>query len=118
MPDEFDRFLSKSLEVEPGGADRAFVARVQARIALDERLRVQRRSVLRELGGEVLALAAIAVGLVWFGRAAPVDQFFVESPAAALAVLLSGFALLIVAFTSQTNSFGLSKIDLRTNSNT
>ncbi len=98
MTDDFDRFLEQALAPDERDADRLFVARVKARIALDQRLRAERRSIFRRLGVEMLALAAVALGLVSVGRAAPVAGFFAESPAGALAALLTAFALLVLLF--------------------
>lgn len=101
MADEFERFLASALAPEQRDADRRFVARVQARIALDERMRAGRKAAVRQLLSEVLALAAVAAALLWLSRAARVGEFFSDSPAAALGALLTAFALLAVLFSSQ-----------------
>ena len=46
MADEFDAFLAVALAPEQREPDRAFVARVQAGIRLDEQLRAARRSMV------------------------------------------------------------------------
>lgn len=102
MTDPFDRFLSEALAPPARDSDRGFVARVSAAIALDEAFRAERRATLRALASQALALLAVAAGLLLVGRAAPVADFFAESPWAALATLLSGFGFLIVLFASQT----------------
>ena len=113
MADQFDRMLAEALAPEAGGPDRLFVARVQARVALDERLRAERRSVLRQLGIEVAALAAVAGAILWLTRAAPVAGFFAESPEVGLTALLSAFALLVLLFSRQTVEQSARKVDLR-----
>jgi hypothetical protein len=118
MTDEFDRFLARSLAPEERAPDRRFVARVQARIALDQRLHAEQANALRLLGIEVIALLAVAAGLVWLARAAPVARFFAESPAIALALLLAGFGLLLVLFSSQTSGRRAANITARTKSAT
>jgi hypothetical protein len=104
MADAFDRILSDALAPDEREADRRFVAQVQARIALDERFAAERRSGLRQLGVEVLGLAAIAGALVWLGRAAPVASFFAESPAVALAAVLAMFGLAVAVFRPSARS--------------
>lgn len=101
MSDEFERFLEDALAPDARPPDRMFVARVQARIALDERLDAERRGMLRQLAVQTAALAGVAAGLLWLGRAEAVDRFFADSPSLALCALLSLFALLLVVFSSQ-----------------
>ncbi|HEX8841032.1 MAG TPA: hypothetical protein VF757_01910 [Sphingomicrobium sp.] len=103
MADEFDRFLSSALAPEEREADRAFVARVQAAVALDAAFHAERRAALRTAAIQTVALFAVAAGLVLLGRAAPVADFFAESPAVVLAALLSGFGLLVILFGSQSS---------------
>jgi anti-sigma factor RsiW len=112
MADEFDRILGEALAPDAREADRLFVARVQARVALDERLRAERRSAFRQLGMEVIALGAVAAALLWLMRAAPVAGFFAESPEIALTLLLSVFALLVVLFSRQTVEQSARKVEL------
>src|SRR5215212_4385700 len=95
MADEFDHFLKSALAPSERLPDRRFVTRVQAAIALEERLAAQRSSLLRELARQLVALAAIAAGLWWIGRAPPVASLFAESPAVGLAILLAAFAFLV-----------------------
>jgi hypothetical protein len=117
MADEFDRFLSDALAPEERDVDRTFVSRVQARIALDECLRAERRSVLRRLGAELLAIGAVAVALLWLGRAETVAGFFADSPAMALTSLLSAFAFLVFLFSSRTSGASPRQVELRLISN-
>jgi hypothetical protein len=112
MADEFDRFLSDALAPEERDADRTFVSRVQARIALDESLRAERRSVVSRLGAELLAIGTVALALLWLGRADPVADFFADSPAAALTSLLSGFASLVFLFSSRTSGASAHQVEL------
>jgi hypothetical protein len=101
MADEFNLFLREALAPPARGPDRQFVARVETRIALDERLQAERGGLLRQLGMEVLALAAIAAGLLWLGRAPAVAEFVEHSPAIALSALLAGFTLMILVVAVQ-----------------
>lgn len=96
MTDEFGRFLEAALAPPDRLPDRKFVARVQAGIALEERLAAQRSALIRDLLVQLIALGAVAVGLWWIGRAAPVASWFSQSPAAGLAILLALFSLLVV----------------------
>jgi hypothetical protein len=104
MPDPFDRLLSEALAPSDRPPDRAFVIRVQARIALEERLEAQRRSLASGLAKQLLALGAVAAGFWLLGRSAPVASWFAESPAVGLAVLLTAFGFLagLLAFGSST----------------
>ncbi|HEX4762609.1 MAG TPA: hypothetical protein VFU87_07435 [Sphingomicrobium sp.] len=117
MTDDFDRFLREALAPERRDPDRRFVARVQARIALDRYLKAERRGLLRRLGAELLALLAVAAGLLWLGRAAPVAGFFAESPGVALAALLSGFALLVLLVSRPANEPTVQRVEWRPTSN-
>ena len=101
MADEFDSYLATALAAPDRNPDRPFIARVQARIALDARLAAERRAVVRRLGLELLGLAAVAAALLLLGRAAPVAELVAESPAVALVALLSIFALLIAVLSVQ-----------------
>ena len=118
MADKFDTFLAAALGPEKRPADRSFVALVQARVALDRRLRAERRSLFRRVGMEALALAAIAGGLLWLGRAPQIANFAADSPAAMLAALLSGFACLVLLFSREKDAEELTQIDFRPFSNT
>jgi len=101
MADEFESFLSARLAPGEGAPDRRFVSRVQAHIAVEDRLAADRRSVIRRLGLELLGLAAVAAALWWLGRAAPIADLAAESPAVALIALLSIFALVVAALSLQ-----------------
>ena len=96
MSDDFDLFLSASLAPPERPADRAFVARVDARIRLEARLGAARRSILRSLALELVALAAVAAGLCWIARA---PALAAPAGAAALPLLVGAaglFALLVL----------------------
>jgi hypothetical protein len=94
MSDDFDRFLAAELSPGDRSADRRFVGRVQAAIALEDQFAARRRALLAGLGYQVLALLSVAAGLLWISRARPVGHWFTESPELALATLLTGFAFL------------------------
>ena len=101
MTDRFERFLSETLAPEERDPDRQFVSRVSAHIALDERLRAERRGIVRQLGTEVLVLIVVAAAALFLCRAAPVARFFAESPAIALSLMLSAFGLLVVVLSAR-----------------
>jgi len=84
--------------------DRNFVARVQAAILLEEQLAAQRWSLMRSLVAQLIALAAVAIALWWIGRAAPLADWFAESPSFGLAILLTGFACLVGLFSPRSGS--------------
>ena len=96
MADAFEDFLKSGLAPLDRAPDRQFVLRLQAAIALEKQLAAHRSSLVREFARQLLALAAVAAGLWWVGKAAPVASWFAGSPAIGLAVLLSAFALLIL----------------------
>jgi hypothetical protein len=100
MADEFDAFLAEALAPEERGPDRAFVARVQAGIRLDEQLRAERRGMVATLAVQLLGIAAIAAATVWLLRAPEIGAFASESPAFLLLILLVGFSFVIMLFSS------------------
>src|SRR5690242_601154 len=104
MADEFERFLASALAPGDRLPDRNFVARVQAAILLEERLKAQRWMLLRGLATQLVALAAVAVALWWIGRAALLADWFAESPAIGLAILLTGFGCLVGLFSSRSDA--------------
>ena len=95
MNDRFDDLLRVSLAPPPRDPDRVFVARVQARVLLDEALRTQRLSELRRLGLQLLALLAVAAALVLLSRSPEVAALVAESPAIVMAFLITLFSSLI-----------------------
>jgi hypothetical protein len=101
MADDFDVFLRDALAPPARGPDRRFVARVQTTIVLEERMHAERRALLRQLGMQMLAVATIAAGLLWLGRAPAVAGFFERRPEIALSALLAGFTLMVVLVGSQ-----------------
>jgi hypothetical protein len=113
MADRFDDFLAATLALEERDADRRFVARVQARIALDTQLRERGRASLRQFGVQVLGLGAIAAGLLWLSLSAPIAEFAAQSPAMALAGVIASFAMLIALFSSQAGSGEVAMLNAR-----
>ena len=102
MADPFDRFLESSLAPDERLPDRRFVAAVQARIMLDDRLARERRSVVATLMTQLAALLAVAAGLWVLGRAEPVAEWFAQSSALGLAMLLLAFASIVALFSRAT----------------
>ena len=102
MADEFDRFLADALSPMDRVADRAFVARVQAQVVLEERFRRARKALVRDLVQQLIALLAVAAGAWWLGRSAPVARWAAESPATSLAILLLAFMFVAATFVART----------------
>ena len=102
MADEFDRYLSAALAPPDRTPDRKFVARVQARIALEERLAAQQRSLLGNLLKQLGALGVIAAALWWISRSGTAAGLASESPAVALSILLALFMLVVVVLGFRT----------------
>lgn len=102
MADDFDRFIAAGLAPAERAADRQFVARVQIRIALEERLAAQRRLLVADLVKQLFGLMSLALAAAWIAQAAPIAGWFADSPAAGLAVLLAAFASLVVLFTRRS----------------
>jgi len=107
MADEFDRLLVDALSPPEREADRAFVARVQTQVALEERFASERRSLVRDLLQQLVALLAVGAGAWWLGRSAPVAEWASESPATALAILLATFMFVAATFITRTASRNL-----------
>jgi hypothetical protein len=105
MADEFDLFLGSALAPPEREPDRQFVARVQARIVLEERLAAQERALLGSLLRELLAVAAVAGALWWISRSEAVAGRVAESPAAALAILLALFMFVVAVLSFRPRIF-------------
>jgi hypothetical protein len=95
MADRFDEFLATSLAPPERPGDRTFIARVQSAIAVEEQLAAQRRALLTQFVQQLVVVATVAIALWWIGRAEPVASRFAQSPALGLALLLTGFGLLV-----------------------
>ena len=104
MSDRFDDFLARELAPPGRDPDRAFVARVQARIRLEERLEAERSGLLSALLIQILGIAAIAAALWWLSRSPAIESFAGESPAVLLLVLLAAFSFVIALFASRPGS--------------
>ena len=98
MDVDFDRFLEAALAPPERLPDRRFVAGVQARIALEDRLARERAALIGALAKQLAALLAVAGGLWVLGRAAPVASFGAQSPAVALLVLIGAFGCAAALF--------------------
>jgi hypothetical protein len=94
MTDPFDSFLAAALAPPNRSPDRQFVGQVQARIALEDRLRAVRRAGLRRFAREALALFAVAGGLLTFLRSEAVATLAGQLPGVTLLRLLAAFGLL------------------------
>ena len=100
MPEDFDRFLASALAPDDRQPDRKFVAGVQARIALEEQLAAQRRSLVSALVMQMIGLAAVAATIWLVARAAPVAEFFAPGSWLGVATLLAAFAFIVLLFSS------------------
>ena len=100
MTDEFERFLRGSLAPPERLPDRSFVASMQARIALEERLDRQRRQLVAGLLSQLAGLAAIAAGLIVLSRSPGALELASDSPQIFLAGLLAAFGCVVALFSS------------------
>jgi cytochrome bd-type quinol oxidase subunit 2 len=103
MADEFDRYLASALAPDERLPDRAFVARVQSRIAVEEQLTRERKALLASLIKQLVALGAVAMAVWWIMHAAPIADWFAEFPAVGLALLVACFGLLVALLTLRSN---------------
>ena len=101
MADEFDIFLEGALAPEERDEDHKFVARVQAAIRIEERLKLERRAMLRNLALQLLALAAVAAAALWIGRAPAVAAITADSPWLAALILLTVFGVLVALLSAR-----------------
>jgi hypothetical protein len=85
----FDAMLAEALAPPDRAADRAFVALVDGAVAESERYRRQRAGLRRQLGGEMLALAALAGSIAVIARIPDVRAALAEAPNLAWPALLS-----------------------------
>ena len=97
---DFDQFLRDSLAPRERLPDRSFVASVQARIALEKRLGLQRRQLVAGFFSQLAALAGIAAGFVVFSRSRVALEVATDSPQIFLAVLLLAFGCVVALFSS------------------
>ena len=104
MADEFDTFLSEALAPVEREPDRAFVARVQAGVRLDQQLRAERRSMVSTLAVQFLGIGAIAAAVFWLLRSPDIASFASESPALLLLALLIAFSFVILLFATGGSS--------------
>ena len=100
MADEFEQFLGGSLAPPERLPDRTFVASVQTRIALEQRLDRQRRQLIAGFFSQLAALAAIAAGLVVLSRSPGALELAGDSPQIFLAGLLVAFGCVVALFSS------------------
>lgn len=100
MADEFERFLGESLSPAARLPDRSFVASVQARIVLEERLDRQRQQLVAGFLSQLAALAAIAAGFVVLSRLPVALELASESPQIFLAGLLLAFGCVVALFST------------------
>lgn len=103
MADDFDDILAQAIALPEREPDRAFVARVQSQIRLDEQLRAERRSMFSRLAIQFLGIAAIAAGVFWLLRSPEIAAFAAESPAILLAALLVAFSFVVLLFSTETS---------------
>lgn len=107
MADDFDSFLAAALAPEKRDPDRGFTLKVNARIALENRLQAQRKAMMRELGLQAVAVLAVAGGLIWLLRADLFSDLAAVSPPLTLAVLLAIFGLLVALVARPSSDLSL-----------
>ena len=98
MAEAFESFLSEVLAPPTRDPDRAFVAKVQARMALEQGMEAQRRALFGKFFRDLLGIAAVAAGLIVMGGSPELLAFASESPGAVLAIvaILFSFLLLVI----------------------
>lgn len=111
MVDAFESLLSEALSPPKRDSDHRFVARVQAHIAIEDRLRAARSAELRELGLQALALFAVAAGLLMLLRSAEVSRIAGQVPGVALLGLLCAFALLVALLSARGDGGSAAKLN-------
>jgi hypothetical protein len=111
MTDNFDAFLSSVLAPPARDPDRQFVLRLQARIALEERLAAERRTLTNDLLKQLAGLLANAAGIFCIATSAAVTSLFAEAPALVLAALLAAFALVIALIAMRPGSTSLASLN-------
>ena len=111
MADAFDQLLASSLGPDDRLPDRCFVARIQARIILEEQLALERRTIIGGFVAQLAGLLAVAAAVWVVGSAAPVERTFVQWPAAGLLLLLVAFAFIVAIFSRSGRSGDLAAID-------
>jgi hypothetical protein len=104
MSDPFDDFVGKALAPPERDPDRAFVARVHARVLLHEAIRAQRQGALQRLSLQLIALIAVVAAFVLLSQSPDVAAFVAESPAIVLTFLIALFSMLIALFASRAGS--------------
>ena len=96
MAEPFDIALAAMLAPPERGPDRAFVRRISAAVALEQRLAARRSQLLRRLAGQFSAFAAMAAAVLILGLAPAISRVAAESPPQTLIVLLVSFSFLLV----------------------
>jgi di/tricarboxylate transporter len=91
---EFDAILKAALAPPMAPADPAYVARVQANIALHETRDAKRRSMLHALTTQLIALAAVTAACLCLARAPAAEELAANLPWLPLLLLLGTFGLL------------------------
>jgi hypothetical protein len=93
---EFDALLHTALAPPERPIDAGFVARVDRAVAEGERYRRRRASLLRQLGSEALAVAALGASLVYVAQAPAVQSALATTPELVWPALLSLLLLWIL----------------------
>ena len=95
MADEFNRLLASAIAPPDRGPDRHFVAAVQARILIEDRMAAERWALVVNLIKQLLALLAVTASVLVITRAEPVESWLVQDPAMGLGILLAVFAFAV-----------------------
>ena len=107
MTDPFDSFLVAALAPQGRAPDRAFTLRVNAAIAVEDRLRAERRLALRELGLQVVGVFSVAAALVGMLQSEAIAELAGGYPPLTLGGLLVLFALLLGLLSRPASICGL-----------
>jgi hypothetical protein len=89
----FEALLKRELAPSDAPAESAFVARVDRAVAEADLYRRTRRRILRQLGSEGLAVAAVGASLAFIARVPEVREALTQAPG-----LLSVAGLLLLLF--------------------
>jgi hypothetical protein len=85
----FDAMLAVALAPPKRDKDRGFIAKVDRAVIERERYLRQRSALRRQLGGEMLALAALGGSVALLARIPDVSEALAEAPTLAWPALLS-----------------------------
>ena len=101
-----DVLLGQALRLEDRPPDLAFAARVDAAVAEAERYRRWRAGMMRQLAGELLALAGLTGGVAVLAHAPGVGEALAGAPGLVWPALLSLLLLWMTLIRGPSRLFG------------